>query len=65
MYVEGRETCCHCFPIVQLGPSPNTKPKPWFWTKANTKFTLETTHHTNFFPRKDCPRVMKIRIEAK
>ena len=25
--------------FVQLGSSPNPKPKPWFWTKATTKLT--------------------------
>ena len=31
---------------VQLGPSPNRKHKPWFWTKANTKVTFNTPTHS-------------------
>ena len=27
--------------IVQLGPSPNSKPKPGVWTKANAKVTFK------------------------
>jgi hypothetical protein len=42
--------------IVQLGPSPNAKLEPWFWTKANTKLTLEpqpppTHQHKLFFQK--------------
>ena len=36
--------------VVQLGPKPNLKPKPWFWTKANTKVTFNTTHNHNHPP---------------
>ena len=53
--------------FVQLGPSPNPKHKPWFWTKANTKVTFNTTthhHHTNFSPGRDCPRVLKLGMQA-
>ena len=49
--------------VVQLGPKPNLKPKPWFWTKANTKVTFNTTHHhTNFSPRMDCTRTITILV---
>ena len=50
---------------VQLGPSPNPKPKLQFWTKANTKFTVKTTahhHHTNFSHRKNCVRPLKVLV---
>ena len=38
--------------IVQLGPSPNPKLKPRFWTKANTKVTFNTHHHHHHHPHK-------------
>ena len=50
----GINLCSSIF--VQLGPSPNTKPKPGFWTKAKTKLTFNpppptTTTTQTFLPK--------------